>query len=531
MNWLVSLLATLCLTLAGWFAGSITPLPPVTAAPAPALLQAKPAAELAADGDVMERAQDVWKKTKSNSEAVFTLFAEAKKMTSAEIGQAISTAAHAGKNTSFAAQLAGYWAEVDLPAAREWLRRLGEKEQALYGPHIGRTWAASDPIGLMDWLDTLPEDNRRKLGGLLTDILGEVAGKRAPERVKEILIGLPSPDEKARDFGKLFLAWGASDPVRAGREALSIRTSTSRAAAIEGVARSWAAKDPAAALAWMQGINDAVLLAGAQASYATGLVKKDPKAAAEFLAELPDTERNQQALAEVLSQWVGKDAAAALKYADAWQGDSRASVYGQMFAALALSDPDAAAREFVARKDDLSVWGGGLTTISWRLAENGIDSLQAFAQQLNPEQATAVYRYGIGKWVEQDAAAAESWALRQPDGVARIQALYHVGLRKAKQDPGDAAVWAAQLPRTQSSDPAILSVGAAIFNAHPEKAVALSRQVTQPEWGQRALTDWAETWMATDPAAAGEWLRTSNALPAEIRDQLMRPSGRGRGAR
>ena len=65
--------------------------------------------------------------------------------------------------------LVGYWAERDLPAARQWVLSLDEKALSRFGDAVFDTWSYSDLPGMFDWLeshaDEMPSNWHRQSAG------------------------------------------------------------------------------------------------------------------------------------------------------------------------------------------------------------------------------------------------------------------------------------------------------------------------------------------------------------------------------
>ena len=178
-------------------------------------------------------------------------------------------------------------------------------------------------------------------------------------------------------------------------------------------------------------------------------------------AESLTVEGKTQALEEAVESWVGKDTDAAVAY----------------MANMDQGERDAIMKEVVEQ------WG-----------RKGAESQPAAAEWVasQPEGKGKVDATGeiVGQWMRSDSVAASTWLGEQPEGDAKdrgISALLRD--RSVREDPELAVAW----------------------------ADSISNQEMRSEQVERS----ARSWLASDRAAALEYLEESNSLSAEQKTELI----------
>ena len=247
-----------------------------------------------------------------STEVCVALFAKAQELKSNEFPSVIAALLSEGwKGRETAELLAGYWAERDLPAAREWM--LGMKDQkSNVAEAIFDTWAQSDFPSMAQWLDSesagLSEAIKRAAGFSIARMAGKPDAERALELESKLAV------EGSGYRSSLYMFWAARDPAAAAARVMQEVDKPDRTNFISSVIGSWAALDPEAAQVWVKTLPDPILVQNGLAQIGNVIGWRDPGKGAAFLASLPQSDQARSALKQTLNAWKTYDLAASLEW-------------------------------------------------------------------------------------------------------------------------------------------------------------------------------------------------------------------------
>ena len=131
--------------------------------------------------------------------------------------------------------LVGYWAERDLPAARDWLLTVKREKRTTLAWGVFGTWSTIDPEGMINWCANQPKELQDELAFAVPRWLQEAAGRSDPERALQVAEkAYPAQPEKWDE--EIFSQWASTDPVTAGKRALSLPAGGRPSSAIAAIA-------------------------------------------------------------------------------------------------------------------------------------------------------------------------------------------------------------------------------------------------------------------------------------------------------
>jgi hypothetical protein len=222
--------------------------------------------------------------------------------------------------SDLASLLMGYWAERDLPAAREWVLSLGEKANINFIDSFFETWARADVAGMFDWLENhAAELATESIRSRTTYNAAKAAWRLDPERGIR-LVKLLNPEGGA--LWNLYHQWAEHDPKAASARLLREPNEEIRNRAMSGLVGAWAPKDPLSAKAWAESIPDPVVAAQMVTYVGSVIGWKDPRAGAEYLVQIPQTNETRDALEQTIKKWADRDSQGALEWVAALENTS-----------------------------------------------------------------------------------------------------------------------------------------------------------------------------------------------------------------
>lgn len=242
------------------------------------------------------------------------LFAELKDLPNDQFLSVIANLS-AEKNwfgSDLARLLVGYWAERDLPAARQWVLGLGEKANINFVDSFFETWSRMDVAGMFDWLENHADELTVKtVRSRTTYNAAKAAWRLDPERGIRLVKLL---DPKAGSLWNLYQQWAEHDPKAASARLLQEPDAKIREHAMSGLVSAWAPLDPTAAKTWAESIPDPVVSAKMVAYVGSVIGWNDPHAGAEYLVQIPQTNDTREALKGTIESWADRDSKAALEW-------------------------------------------------------------------------------------------------------------------------------------------------------------------------------------------------------------------------
>lgn len=443
----------------------------------------------------------------------------------AEMPEIIEVASQAkGRYSAGAAALVvEYWAERDLVGVREWLTKQPAKTRAQFTGPMMRIWGKTNPVEMLAWINALPQEEKdTTLRSSLYNLASGDLAKIGPELLPFALADYSKQSNASLD--SLMLKWAAQDPTHAAEALGRLPAGAAKKRAVELLAQNWAKHDPEKAKAWVDTLGDPVLATELMPFIAFGLASTDPQAAAELLGEQPATAKNQQTFRQIAASWIVSAPEAAIAWVEKIQD---ATLRGQILDSgvhhLAFNNVDTAAALFkrLAGTEKGLGFASSASTLGRQIfLKGGIDKLSGFASTLPEKVAEEVYGAGIARWAQTDAEAAANWAVQQPDGPVKKNALYQ-SAGQMLANPGKAVTWAEALPKSESSDSALARVATSVLRKDPATAERLAGRMTRTEKIEPWAIYRAMNWMNDDEPSARKWLQSTSLISAPTKEKLL----------
>jgi hypothetical protein len=485
-------------------------------------------------------------KSLSSTERSVAIFAFAETLRMDEFKAAIATTGTSAGLSGAGPALFGYWMERDLPKALEWYGSLDSAEQSKFSNTLLQTWSIMDPRAALNWLENQPEAARLSLARTGQYVLAQSVGPLEPDRVLALLttvqgdsgmIGRISDGSNFQTGGNqsgvviFFSALAAKAPADAAARAMRLPSGTNRTSAALSVAKAWAAQDPVAAKAWAEKIDDAALAAQVIPACAIGLAEKNPKQAAEWLAEMAATLPNREGMKEVMSVWGRKDIEGALAWLDNLPEDSGArELTGAAFKSLAEKDPERMMKFAKQRLDagkPLDGYTPHFSLFTYAHSKGFKEALRIAETDFQHPDSWAsmeIYCSLVNGAAQDNPTETAAWALQQPSGDRRREALELSARFLVGRDEEAAFRWIEALPKDKDSDEARLEGARRFFDKQPDKAGALFAQMTDRETADQELKGKVYWALVGNQPGISEWLDKTTALnpaqKAEIRAAL-----------
>lgn len=234
----------------------------------------------------------------------------------------------------------GKWAQVDAPAAAEFLNKSTAAGMgftlAFYD--VAQNWAANDPESAMNWAiehSTGPRGPSAVTGAItgwwqkdhaaaeayaaahadgpegrqfISAIANEMA-RQNPRQAAAWVNNLPTPEARRDGYNMVAIQWAMNDSKAASEWAASLPNEL-MPAAIDSTISFWAQNDPQAAGQWVQTLGGAARDRAA-AAYSNVVTQRDPAAAMTWASSINDSTVRDRAIQQVASQWKERDPAAA----------------------------------------------------------------------------------------------------------------------------------------------------------------------------------------------------------------------------
>lgn len=353
--------------------------------------------------------------------------------------------------------------------------------------------------------------------------------------------GLPSPPERAREFGRRLREWIARDPEAALAYVRALGGGTEYTQGLMMILPIVGQSDPDKALrlaAEMVSTHEQRMVYSALFAQ----MAAQPAVAAARLAQVPSGESRAFATRALADGWARSDLPAALAWAGALGGAEREPAMESVLATLMVTEPvravEIAARTLtgaaldrtlvaaahtLARTDplgattlvDLMPAGQARTDAAFPVARAlaTVDPAGAagWVKTLPAGQAQdQVLNNVLEIWAAKDAAAAAGFVAQMEPGSAQVVATAHLARLLAGQ-PAAALEWLGGLPHGPARDAAQVNFASAWAQHDPAAAAAWSAQLEASEARRPALQGALSYWLVRDPAAVRNFVTGLNA--------------------
>lgn len=432
--------------------------------------------------------------------------------------------------TLVASAIGAKTAVEELPAvADEFLQKKDggwEHQNQLQG--VISSWAARDLDGAIDWLTS------QEPGALKDHIVSNSLNReinKDPQAFAERLSGkLEEGSPFAKLGGQLFRQW-IQDPdeidnalawfqengkyLEAGQPYYNYRTT------------SIGEEDVIPMLEKISGLPDYPVKANVMQGLLWQLQQNHPEKTLEFAIEnLPAGGENDSSIANMINNWAQKstDPAEAIQWAmdNMNPGGSREMAVRFGISAWARTDPEAAMDHVMQlpeaeRKDAL--WG---IAHEWP-KKDGEGALRFIreandAEQISSFTNSAFYEFVSVRGGERTLEA----AMKMPQGKKRQDAVEGAIRGWTYKDAGAAAAALEELERGFLRDTAIGAFSSTVTRTDPRAGFAWALQIENESQRRRRALSAGRNWLSSDRKNAREWIESSQSVPADIREELLK---------
>lgn len=293
------------------------------------------------------------------------------------------------------------------------------------------------------------------------------------------------------------------------------------------ILRTWAASDPRAAADYLSNNvlgsgGDDWMLRRTAGSLASEWAKQDSDAALAWATGLPD-EVKGDAMNNIVEQLTSQDPLEAAKVAMGFEGEQRERSMRTIADQWSRNEPEDA----VKWAESLTV--EGKTQAIEEAVENWVrkdtDAAVAYMDNMDQGERDAIMKEVVEQWgrkgSEAQPAAAE-WVASQPDGKGKVDATGEIVGQWMRSDAVAASDWLNGQPEGDAKDRGISALlRDRSVREDPEAAVAWADSISNQEMRSEQVERSARSWLASDRAAALEYLEQSNSLSAEQKTELI----------
>lgn len=204
-----------------------------------------------------------------------------------------------------------------------------------------------------------------------------------------------------------------SDPARATQLLTGMPRSQERGEALDAMIPHLLTQGGAAVRSWIAALTDDSLRDGAMQRAATPLAATDPAGTAAWLVANPG-QATQRRLDDVYSVWAGQDLSAAMSsFTGLANGENRSNALRGLVTSVATQDPRAALSMMNRYPNDVT--DPVLQQFVWHSFGNdpalAVNQIGRIADE---GQRNQMYSRTVGRWLQQDAAAATAWMNTNP---------------------------------------------------------------------------------------------------------------------
>ncbi len=421
------------------------------------------------------------------------------------------------------------WNELDANAVAEWIRPFVERSFAggswRLDEQMARAWARAAPER------ALAEALRRPDSAASEQLLLEAAaviGESDRDGQLDRIATLPAGALRERALGQALTKWGEREPAAALAQLLRLSPGRERDSVRRQILTSWGRKDAADALEHLRKLLPElpVELVGNSLVNAVvaAAVQDEPHATLAWAISLPANIRAQAAI-PALRAWANKDPLAALEWgrANAVPLDATSQESERMFA---WNAPITGAMQ--ADSEKVAAWLRQLPPGEERrelmraaLINAPAAVAQEFFAELLPEQQASVVSMIAWNLGREDPEEAVRWVRTLPAGGARTKALSSVIGEYKNRFPSKVDTLIEQLTG-RDRDAALLGYAQSDSFDDSQKAMALAERISDPLMREQTFQRAAGAWFSRDEAAARAWLATTNEIPVDMKEVILR---------
>ncbi len=293
------------------------------------------------------------------------------------------------------------------------------------------------------------------------------------------------------------------------------------------ILRTWAASDPRAAADYLTNNvlgsgGDDWMLRRTAGSLASEWAKQDSDAALAWATGLPD-EVKGDAMNNIVEQLTSQDPLEAAKVAMGFEGEQRERSMRTIADQWSRNEPEDA----VKWAESLTI--EGKTQAIEEAVENWVrkdtDAAVAYMDNMDQGERDDIMKEVVEQWGRKGAEsqpAAADWVAAQPEGKGKVDATGEIVGQWMRSDAEAASTWLGEQPEGDAKDRGISALlRDRSVREDPEVAVAWADSISNQEMRSEQVERSARSWLASDRAAALEYLEQSNSLSAEQKTELI----------
>ena len=256
-----------------------------------------------------------------------------------------------------------------------------------------------------------------------------------------------------------------------------------------------------------------------------------PKKTLEFAIEhLPAGGENDSNIASMLNNWAQKasDPTEVIEWAmeNMTAGDGRETAVRFGISAWARNDPESAMNYVMelpeAERND-SLWGMAL---EWP-KKDAEGALRFIREADNPETISRFTNRAFWELVEvRGGERTLDAAMKMPQGKKRQDAVEGLFGGWAYKDATGATAALEKMEKGYLRDVAIGAFTGMVNRTDPRAGFAWSLQIDNENQRKRRAISAGRSWLSSDRKNAREWIETNPSVPAEIREELLKPKGK-----
>ena len=301
---------------------------------------------------------------------------------------------------------------------------------------------------------------------------------------------LDSPLARDTAIGQIFNTWSSTDPMLASGAINALPLGSAQTVATTAVAKNFIKGNPDAALKWAEGLTGP-LQAAATREIVNDWSVADPAATAAWILKQPSQQTRNEAMRQLAGNWVARDPGTAFDYAQSISDPSLRTEFMQSaMQRFSSMDPLAAA--------------------NWLSSEPARPHADALVGGVS------------SRWAAFDPGAASNWAASFSDPTLRGKAVSAVSSSWAQSNPAAAAQWIGSIGEAKTRDTATVAFSVQMAKSDPANAAQWATRISDPARRSSSIQRIVGDWKKTDPNAARLFVQSSNALPADLKQRLLR---------
>ena len=262
-----------------------------------------------------------------------------------------------------------------------------------------------------------------------------------------------------------------------------------------------------------------------RASALRGWAASAPEAAATWIIRQPASDDRRRDIAASFAGAATNPATAfvlAKRYAEAFP--DQANAHGSLLiSALADAGEFASAAGFVTdgNTGQREAWAAQIFS-RWSEQQPAVATNAATALP-DPALRDVAWRAAVVNWAQNEPAALAEYARQLPAGQARTYALGEALRLWIDQDVVHASAWLDRLDPNDDTDLAasLIATHPALAAYRPDIALSWAESISDPTTRSRAVARVVQVWTDSDPTAAARYARTTPALLAADREEVL----------